>query len=204
MNAPEKITPYVSVAEYLAREELALEKHEYADGRVCAMAGGSPAHADIMANVTVAIGSRLRGHRCRGASAEQRIKIEAASRWTYPDFVVKCPPERYAEDDRNALVNPALIVEVLSPSTETYDRNDKFTLYARIAELRDYILVAQDRVLVDYFARGTDDSWILRRLTQRDDVLHLANLEIEVPVGEFYEGLDVPEGLLFLHPPDAS
>ena len=201
MQAPEKIAPYITVAEYLAREEVALEKHEYHDGRVYVMAGGSPAHADVMANVTVAIGSRLRGHRCRGSSAEQRIKVEAARRWMYPDFVVKCPPERYAEDDRHALVNPALVVEVLSPSTENYDRNAKFSLYARIPELHDYILVAQDRVLIDHFARGEGDSWILRRLTQREDVLHLTTLEIEMPVGEFYEGLEVPEGLLLLHLP---
>lgn len=204
MKAPETVAHDITVAEYLAQEETALEKHEYADGRIYAMAGGSPTHADIMANVTVAIGTRLRGHRCRGASAEQRIKIEAASCWTYPDFVVKCPPDRYAEDDRHALTNPALIVEVLSPSTENYDRNAKFSLYGRIPELHDYLLVSQDRVLVDHFARGKEDSWILRRLAQREDVLHLAELEIEMPVGEFYERLDVPEGLLFLHPPETQ
>ena len=199
MKAPEDFAPFISVQEYLAQEELALEKHEYSNGRIYAMAGGSPAHAEIMANVAGSFVPRLRGHRCRGASADQRIKIEAANIWTYPDFIVKCPPERYAENDRNSLVNPALVVEVLSPSTEKYDRDEKFALYAQIPELQDYLLVAQNRVLVEHFQRGENESWILRRLAKRDDVLKLTNLEIEIPVGEFYDGLDVPEGLLMIH-----
>ena len=189
----------VSIEEYLAAEEVSEYKHEYHDGYIYAMAGGTPRHADVIGNVIAAFIVQLRGHRCRGSSGEQRIHVEKSNRLLYPDFVVKCPPEKYSPRDKDALTNPALVVEVLSPGTSDYDHVGKFELYAQIPELRDYVLVEQSRILVEHYQRGEGESWILRRYNMREDALKIPNLEIEVPLDEIYEGIEVPSGLLPLN-----
>jgi Uma2 family endonuclease len=187
---------FISLEEYLAREESSEVRHEYHDGQIYAMAGGSPAHAQIGFNTSVAIGQRLRGKRCRGASSDQRIFIESANRALYPDVVVVCPPEEYSERDPHALTNPKVIVEVISPASAAYDRGAKFDLYALIPEVTDYLLVAQDRIFVQHFARRDEGSWILRRFNRREESIPLPALEIEVPLDEIYDGLDLPPGLV--------
>ena len=158
------------------------------------MSGGTPRHADVIHNISGAFYNALRGHRCRGSSSEQRVYVEATGISTYLDFLIKCPPERYAEQDANALVNPALIVEVLSPSSASYDRGDKFLHYTQIPELRDYIFVAQDRVHVEHFSRSGND-WLLRRYFQREHKMQLDNLEIKIALSAIYDGINVPPGL---------
>ena len=197
MQAP-ALDPFVPLKDYLAFEETSSVKHEYWNGHVIAMSGGSPRHADLIGNVTASFITRLRGKRCRGSSNEQRIRIEASDVEFYPDFVVKCPPEKYSDLDPDALINPALIVEVLSPSSEMKDRGEKFQQYSSIPELRDYILVSQERLLVEHFTRGEGATWILRRYNLRGDSLFLPHLEIEVPLDEIYEGMDLPSGLVTL------
>ena len=201
MNAPAVVEQFIPLSEYLALEAASDGKHEYWQGRIYAMAGGSPAHAQLGFNASVAIGRRLQGKRCRGASGDQRIRIEVTGLSTYPDAVVFCPPARYDEHDPQALVNPVLIVEVLSPSTEKYDRGDKFGHYAHIPELQDYILISQDRVFVEHFQRseGTSNEWKMHRFVLRADQIQLPNLEILVPLTEIYDGLEVPEGLSLVH-----
>jgi Uma2 family endonuclease len=197
----------VSLEEYIALDEASPVKLEYWAGRVfekdgaeigsdLSMAGGTPTHTDLIGNVTAAFVSRLRGKRCRGSSSEQRIRIEASDVEFYPDFVVKCPPEQYSPLDPHALSNPALIVEVLSPGSEKDDRGEKFKQYSLIPELHDYLLISQDKVLVEHFQRGQQDEWILRRFNAREDVVPLPHLEIEVPLSEIYDGLDLPSGFV--------
>ena len=108
---------YISVAEFWQMEAVSDVRHEYLNGRVYAMAGGTPAHAKIIFNLSVAIGSQLRGNPCSGSSSDQLVKIERSGLRTYPDILVSCPPQRFDADEPNALLNPSLIVEVLSPST---------------------------------------------------------------------------------------
>ena len=193
------IEQFITLGEYLAAEETALEKHEYWAGRVYAMSGGTPRHAELIGNVTASFITRLRGHCCRGASSDQRIRIETSDVEFYPDFVVKCPPEKYSSLDPHALTNPVLVVEVLSPNSEKDDRGEKFEQYSLVPELRDYILVAQDKVLVDHFRRGENGEWILHRYNRREDLLKVANLEIEVPLDEIYDGINLPSGPGALH-----
>ena len=197
MQAP-ALDPFVSLEEYLAFEEISEVKHEYWNGTIVEASGGTPRHADLIANVTASFIPRLRGKPCRGSSSEQRIRVEKSNVLFYPDFVVKCPPEQYSEVDPNALTNPALVVEVLSPTSEKKDRASKFEQYSLIPELRDYILVSQERILVEHFTRGQGSEWILRRYNEREDRLVLPNLDIEVPLEEIYEGMDLPAGLLAL------
>jgi Uma2 family endonuclease len=191
---------FVTLPEYLAQEEKSEIKHEYHAGQVRAMAGGSPRHAKIGFNLAVAVGKHLQGKPCRGANGDQRIRIEEADRSLYPDLVVSCPPERYSADDPHALVNPILIIEVLSPSTQEFDRNEKFDCYAQIPELQHYVLVSQERVLVEHFQRA-QDGWLLRRFNRREDIVTISDLEIEIPLAEIYDGVDVPSGLLMMGAP---
>lgn len=210
MQAP-ALDPFVSLEEYLAFEETSEVKHEYWNGHVVEASGGTPRHADLIGNIAASFIPRLRGKRCRGSSSEQRIRVEKSNVLFYPDFVVKCPPEKYSELDPNALVNPALVVEVLSPTSEKKDRGTKFEQYSLIPELRDYILVSQERILVEHFARGPEntagDEWILRRYNVREAFLRFPHLEIEVPLDEIYEAMDLPSGLVAVEndsPPGTS
>jgi len=191
----------MTLDEYLAFEEKSAVRHEYHAGHIYAMAGASVAHEYLQHNVNGSFYVRLRekpGKPCRGAGSNQRIRIEASDRSLYPDFTVLCRPERPSERDPSAIVNPSLIVEILSPSTENYDRGEKSRLYAEIPELRDYILIAQDMILVEHYRRGDSGEWILNRYNNRNDVIPLANLQIELPLDEVYEGIDVPSGLIVL------
>ena len=192
---------FVTLPQYLAREEKSEVKHEYHAGQVRAMAGGSPRHAQIGFNLAGSFFKRLQGKRCRGASGDQRIRIEAADRNLYPDLTIVCPPEKYSQNDPHALINPVLIIEVLSSTTQEYDRTEKFDFYAQIPELQHYVLVSQERVLVEHFQRA-EDGWLLRRFNSREDVVTFSDLEIEVPLSEIYDGVDVPSGLLVISAPN--
>ncbi|HEX9995979.1 MAG TPA: Uma2 family endonuclease [Abditibacterium sp.] len=184
----------ISVAEFWEMEAVSDVRHEYLNGRVYAMAGGTPEHAKIIFNLSVAIGSRLRGNPCSGSSSDQLVKIERSGLRTYPDILVSCPPQRFDADEPNALLNPSLIVEVLSPSTQNYDRAEKWEHYRQILELRDYILVSSDRVRVEHLRRDEQNQWILQTAIERSDVLRVPSLGLEIPLDEIYEGLDLPSG----------
>ncbi len=186
---------YVSVAEFWEMEAKSEVRHEYLGGRVYAMAGGTPNHAKIIFNISVALGARLRGRPCSGSSSDQLVKIERSGLRTYPDVLISCPPQRFDADEPNALLNPSLIVEVLSPSTQNYDRAEKWDSYRQIPELRDYILVSSDRVRVEHLQRGEQNQWISQTIIERDEVLSVPNLQLEIPLDEIYEGIEVPAGL---------
>lgn len=190
---------YISEEEYVRLEENSAHKHEYLDGRIYAMAGGTPGHSAVGTNIAGALFSRLRGRPCRPFNSDLRVKVEATGLRTYPDITVVCPPERYDERDSNSLLNPTVIFEVLSPSTERYDRTDKFDALKQIPSLHDYILVSPDRVRVEHLRRGESGEWILESYTQRSQVLALASIGVEVPLDEIYDRLDVPEGLRVTH-----
>lgn len=184
--------------EYVRLEEKSARKHGYLDGRVYAVAGGTPAHSAVGTNITIALGTRLRGKSCRPFNSDLRVKVEATGLRTSPDVTVACPPERYDRCDPNSLLNPTVIFEVLSPSTQQYDRTDKFDALKQIPSLRDYVLVSPERVRVEHLRRGDNDEWILESYIQRSQVLALASIGVEVPLDEIYDRLDVPEGLRVL------
>jgi len=192
----------MTLEEYLAFEEKSPVRHEYHAGHIYAMAGGSPAHADIIQNTAYALAKRLEGKPCRVTSSAQRVRVEASDAAVYPDLLVKCPPYRFGENDPFALTNPALVVEVLSPATETYDRTDKLVLYSQIPELRDYLLISQDRVLVQHLHRTDSSEWKFDWANQREHHLVINHLGIELSVAEIYVEIDVPSGLIILNPPE--
>ncbi|MEP7121182.1 MAG: Uma2 family endonuclease [Byssovorax sp.] len=170
--------------EYLRAERCASQKHEYFGGEIFAMAGCTERHDTITANVTTALGTALRGGTCRPHTSDMRIHIPATGLYTYSDGLVVCGAE-FTDPTRDTLVNPAVIFEVLSDSTEGYDRGRKFDNYRSIPSLMDYVLVSQHEILVEHFVRQDDATWNLRvlRTGQR---LRLTGVAIEIPVDDLY------------------
>jgi Uma2 family endonuclease len=171
-------------ADYLRDEELASERHAFHDGETYAMAGGSTVHALLATEVVRALGNALVGRPCAAVGADQRVCIDEDDA-TYPDVAVLCPPIERPPHDPHAVTNPTVIVEVLSPSTELWDRSGKFALYARLGSLQHYVLVAQDRWRVEHLRRMEDGAW---RLTVHGpgDVLVLDAVDVRVSVDELY------------------
>lgn len=186
MNAPER---RYTVAEYLAFERRAATRHEYLDGRVYAMSpGGSPRHARIAARVIGILYGRLPTG-CQLFTGDLRVHVDDTGLYTYPDVSVACGEPRFA--DVHALLNPTLLVEVLSPSTERYDRGDKFAHYRRIPSLREYLLIEQDRAHAELFARD-GDRWILHEADGLDAVLPLASLGGTLALADVYGDVEFP------------
>ena len=155
----------MTYAQYLALEEPSLVKHEYLHGEVWAMAGGTPSHARIGMNVGIALGNALKGRPCVVYSSDLRVRIEETDRSTYPDITVVCGKSVAASDDANAIVNPTLIVEVLSDSTEASDRGEKFAHLQHLPSLKEYVLVSQKLQRIEVFRRGEGSTWMLLPFT---------------------------------------
>ncbi|MDQ3814367.1 MAG: Uma2 family endonuclease [Armatimonadota bacterium] len=155
---------YITEDEYWALEAGSDIKHEYFDGCIFSRPGGSPEHNRLAANAVISLGSQLRGTPCRAVGSDQRVKVEATGLNTYSDVVVYCRPWRFDPREKNTLLNPVVLIEVLSDSTADYDRTIKFDHYKQIESLRDYILIAQDRVRVEHFHRTATGSIASPRL----------------------------------------
>jgi Uma2 family endonuclease len=172
--------------EYLAIDRQAPFKSEYRAGEIFAMAGASEEHNIITVNVTVTLGSQLRGGPCRPFAADMRVRVGPADLYAYPDVVVVCGERRFADEQRDVLLNPTVIIEVLSPSTEDYDRGDKFTGYRHLASLQEYLLVAQDRPHVEQYTRQPDGRWLRSEAAHLEAVIHLSSLAADLALSEVY------------------
>lgn len=166
----------MSYAEYLVAEATSGIKHEYLRGNIYAMPDGTPDHARLAMAVGAALTSALAGRSCAVFSSDLRIRIEATDLSTYPDLTVVCGKLEIASDDPNAATNPTLIVEVLSDSTEAYDRGQKFAHYRRLPSLREYLLVNQHEPRLEVYSRNDRDEWVLRE-AGAGQRLALASLE---------------------------
>jgi len=186
----------LTYAEYLALERETDLKHEFLDGEAWAMAGGTPRHAALQNNVSTLLRVGLASRPCRPYASDLKVRVLDTGLATYPDVAVICgAPERDPED-RNAATNPVLLVEVLSDSTEAWDRGGKFAHYRRIPSLRHYVLVSQDPVRIEHFLRQVDGTWVLREHGSGDTVA-LDDLGVSLDVNAVYA--DLPE-----EPPEAS
>jgi Uma2 family endonuclease len=177
-------------AEYLARERAATYRSEYFDGEMFAMAGGSPRHSLISASVIRELGNGLKRRPCAVYESNLRILISATGLYTYPDASVICGPLEYEDEHRDTVVNPTLLVEVLSDSTEAYDRGKKFGHYRQIAALREYLLVSQEEPKIERFLRNDDGTWTLTEAAGMDAALGLPSRGIEVSLREIYDKVD--------------
>ena len=217
--------PYLfTVEEYLAFERASDERHEYLDGVIYAMpgsaspqamvgeggplnwppsahavAGNSEEHGTICMNLSVSLGSQLRGTPCRAFSKDTKVRCgpyrphTREGLYAYPDLVVVCGPSQYHDQARDVLLNPTVIVEVLSPSTEAFDRGEKLHRYrAWLPTLTDYVLVAQDRPLIDHYRRQEDGTWALRALEGLQAHVHLETIGCTVALADVYERIVFP------------
>ena len=185
--------------EYLAHEEKTEWKHEYWNGQMWEMPHVSMSHCQIVTNLSVALWPHLRGTRFYAAMSRQRLKVEETGLRTWPDFVIADTPLRFDQLDPVALLNPQIIVEVLSPASWKYDRTVKFDHYRQIPSLTDYIFIEQDWVRVEHYRRAEGRLWTIETFNQRDQSLILPDIEIELPLEEIYDGLDLPSGLLLMN-----
>jgi Uma2 family endonuclease len=177
----------MSFLEYVAFERTADVKHEYLDGQVWAMAGGTLEHAQLAANMIRELGTRLEGGPCKTFTADARVRVMATGLSTYPDITVICGPIERDPEDPNTATNPTIIVEILSDSTEAYDRGDKFVHYRRIASLEAYVLVSQHEPRIEVYRRNADASWTLEEARPGADA-KIAEL-CAVPVSAVYAGV---------------
>lgn len=178
--------------EYLEAERKAETKSEYINGRIYAMAGASRAHNTLTVNVGGLLFGQLRGNPCQPFWQDMRVQINETGLYTYPDVIVACEPLQFDEQE-DTLLNPRVIIEVLSPTTEAYDRGEKFAHYRRRESLTDYILIAQDRMQIEHFHRQENGDWLLHVVEQPDEVLTMASINCQLVVSEVYERVTLPE-----------
>lgn len=182
-----------TLEEYFALELASEGKYEYFDGEVFDMSGGSRDHEQIIANCLVALRAALRGRSCRVYPSNLRVKVPTQPPYRYPDLTALCDMPRFEKiGGVDVLINPSLVVEVLSSSTEAYDRSDKFTHYKSIETFAEYLLIAQRRPHATQFIRGENGIWTHREYNDLADVIQLASLECQVNLRDMYEDVEFP------------
>lgn len=181
-----------SEEEYLRLENEAFEKSELYQGKIAMMAGAAPNHNRVKENTSVEIGIVLKKNRsCKSYSSEQRIHIPYNSLYTYPDIIVVCGPNKYSELDRNTIVNPSVIVEVLSPSTVDYDRINKFRLYRDIQSLQEYVLISSLNVAAEVFRRTAENRWLLADdAFALNEAITIQTIGATLQMADLYEGTE--------------
>jgi Uma2 family endonuclease len=181
----------VTEDEYLAFENASRDvKHEFINGRIVAMSGGTARHAAISGRLIYLLGDRLRGSQCAALPSDMRVHVPATGLYTYPDISIVSAEVKMHTKDKNSLVSPTMLIEVLSPSTEAYDRGAKFHHYQSIPTLREYLLVASEERSIDHYRRLPEGRWELTTHERDDDIVRLPTLGIELPLAEIYEGTD--------------
>lgn len=181
---------FLTPEQYLEIDRQAERKSEYWQGEVFAMSGAAEPHNLAMSNVHGQFYVQLRSSACRTYSNDMRVRVNATGLYTYPDIVVVCGTPQFLDARRDTLLNPTLIVEVLSPSTEAYDRGRKFELYQSLDSLQQYLLVASERVHADLFTRQPGGQWLLRGAASLDDAIDLDSIGCRVSLRDCYERVE--------------
>ena len=178
---------FITPEAYLAQERQADHKSEYLRGTVTAMVGTSRAHSLIVWNVLGILYNQMRGRPCEAYGTDMRVKVNATGLYTYPDVVALCGEVQIEDAHQDILLNPSLIVEVLSPSTEAYDRGAKFAHYRTLLSLREYILIAQDTPRVELYERQPDDRWLLTAVDDPEATVVVPSIDCVLKLAEIYE-----------------
>ena len=176
---------YLTPEEYISFERKATTKHEYLKGQIIAMSGASFAHNFITLDTATQLNIQLMGGDCQVAASDMRVKVTKTNAYFYPDIVVFCGEPISEDNNFDTLLNPTVIIEVLSPSTETYDRGEKFEDYKQIESLKEYVLVSQDKVLVEHYRRQ-EVEWLKREYQELKDVVMLRSIECELRLQDIY------------------
>jgi Uma2 family endonuclease len=181
----------VSPEEYLAIERKAEYKSEYFNGEMFAMAGASPRHVLIVTNLVVALGGQVRGRPCRVYSTDLRVRVSPTGLYTYPDVIVVCGQVQLADDQKDTLLNPTVIIEVLSESTKDYDRGGKSQHYRTLASLTEYVVVAQESCHVEHWVRQPEDRWLFSETNDIKDTIRLPTIECDLVLAEVYDKVEL-------------
>jgi Uma2 family endonuclease len=178
---------FMTTEEYLKFERQSQEKHEYLNGEVFAMAGASKNHLRIVASASAYLYTQLSDRPCDVFSSDIRVRISPTGLYTYPDIVVICEPPLFADDEEDTLLNPTVIIEVLSPSTEGYDRGKKFQHYRTLESLREYVLIAQDAMRIEHHALH-DGKWVLMTdAKEHEAAVQLSSINCTLALAKVYE-----------------
>ncbi len=182
-----------TVDEYIMIERGGETRSEFLDGEIYAMAGATLPHVTIGNNLTVAVGVRIKGTNCQGMSYDMKVSAGAGRLYAYPDYLIVCGEPQFRDDQTDILNNPSVIFEILSPSTEQYDRVTKFDIYKMVDSLREYVLIAQDTPRVEHFARLSDGSWSENVLVGLGVELSLETVAVNVALRDLYDRVTFPE-----------
>ena len=183
---------YLTPEEYLAIERKAESKSEYFHGEMFAMAGASERHVLIVTNVVAELRGQPRHRPCTVYSTDLRVRVSPTGLYTYPDVVVVCGQPQFADDQKDTLLNPTLIVEVLSESTKDYDRGGKFEHYRTLTSLREYVLIDQDKYHVEHFVRQPENRWLLSETNRLGDTIRLPSIDCDLALAEVYDKVELP------------
>lgn len=193
MDVREPVVAYgkhkFSIAEYLEMENASPEKHEYYKGEIFAMSGAKVRHNTIARNLLVSLGSKLKGKKCQPYGSDQRIHISSNTLFTYPDISIICGEIITLNNDEWNVLNPIVIIEVLSPSTKNYDRGEKFKLYRDIPTLKEYTLVDSESIHVEVFRLNETNHWELEEYNSLSDQIQVKAIGETILLSEVYEGL---------------
>ena len=184
--------PRIRFDDWLAAERTAAQgRSEYVDGEIFAMAGGSEAHNLIAGNVVGELRNRFKGRPCYVYTSDMKVRIESGNLGAYPDAMAVCGERVFWDERKDVIANPALIVEVLSDSTEAYDRGDKFAHYRTIPSLRAYLLLSQHRISAELYLRQSNGDWLLSTYDDMQDRVPLLVLDAELPLAEIYDKVEL-------------
>ena len=183
----------VSIEAYLEMENASTEKHEYYKGEVFAMSGPKVPHNEISGNLFASLHARLKGKKCKPYNSDQRIHIESNTLFTYPDISIVCGEIVTLNNDNWNIVNPTVIIEVLSSSTKNYDRGEKFKLYREIPTLKEYILVDSESIHIEVFRLNATNHWELEEYDALEDALQIKAIDEAIPLADIYEGVKMEE-----------
>ncbi len=180
----------LSLEEYRNLETIAEVKHEYHDGEIIEMTGGSINHNSILINLIVLLKLASRGTNYRLQSSDLRLWIPQYNRDLYPDLMIIAGEPLFSDNRNDEILNPCVIIEVLSPSTSGYDRGDKFRYYRSIPQLNQYLLVSQGEILIESYSKTSENNWLLQEYTQARGIISLDSLGISLNLADIYEGVD--------------
>jgi Uma2 family endonuclease len=189
MAAPQRKLLYTyTPEEYLAFERASDTKHEYLDGEIYAMAGASPKHNQICFNLAGELHPQIKGTSCVGYTSDQKIRTDPMDLFSYPDLTIVCGEPIFHDDHQDVILNPTVIIEVLSPRTENYDRNTKLERYQNIRTLTDYILISRNRPYVEHYARQKGKrQWIFTIETDPAAEIEIASVKCKLKLADIYE-----------------
>ncbi|MDT5122987.1 MAG: hypothetical protein QOC96_2469 [Acidobacteriota bacterium] len=186
-----QVKVYYTPEEYLALERQAEYKSEYFNGEIFAMTGASRKHNLVAGNVFASLHNQLKKRPCEIYPSDMRVKVSPTGLYTYPDVIVVCGEPLFDDKQKDTLLNPTVLVEVLSKSTASYDRGEKFEHYRKLDSLAEYLVIAQNKYHAEHYSRQPDNRWLLSETDDRQQTIHLSSIECDLALADIYDKVEV-------------